>query len=194
MDKIIILIVGEEKTGKTTVINHVWDLLPTFSKKRQLLNHKIQEILGVVDSCSKTRRGIDRPLKIGVSSWGDTPELIQMGIIYLVNENCDITICASHTIEQFLEAIHTLSEYPIDEDMKKKGISEEMLPDIQNKIENYRIVTFSPFTNYIESSKRKAIPSCSKKELYNNSHVEDINISRLSAATIVTLVDNLNAN
>lgn len=192
MNKILLLVVGEEKTGKTTVLNHVWDLLPSSSRKRSLLGHKIQEVLGVVEPYCKHRRGIERPLKIGVSSWGDTPELIQMGIIYLANEGCDFIICASHTIEQFLNSIHSLSDYPANEDMKKKGISEERLPIIQEEIKKYQIVTFSPFTNYMEPSKRKAIPSCSKKELFENSHIADANISRLSAEAIITLVDRLN--
>ena len=193
MDKIIILVVGEEKTGKTTVLNHVWDLLPSFSGKRILLDRKIQEILGVVDPCCKQRRGINRPLKIGVSSWGDTEELIQTGIIYLANEQCDVMICAAHTVNQFLNALANLKDYSVDEDMKKEGISEDTLPHLKNELGKYRIVTFSPFTNYIEYGERKSIPSCTSQELYDNSHLEDINISRLSAETIVNLVDKLNA-
>lgn len=191
MDKILIVVVGEEKTGKTTFFNNLWDLLPTYVKKINYYNLP-HEIRGCVEAYEESKKGIKRPLRICVNSIGDTIDEIRIGLVDMLFDKPDIMVCACHTIKDMIKSINSLSDTKPSKNMAERDITKAFLEKAQSMIGEYKLVTFSPLTKYIPPIDRKAISKCTVKELYENMRVNDINISRLSAKCIVEFIETLN--
>lgn len=109
MGKYIIAVLSPKETGKTTVVNNVWDLLPCFDPEEKVIlnERKHHEIIGFVDPFGMKSGGKDnsrieshpiyRPYRIGVNSLGDTIDQVKEGLAVLIHHDCDIIVCAVRT-------------------------------------------------------------------------------------------------
>ncbi len=169
--KYVIAVIGERKTGKTCVINNVWDLLPCYesSDKVDLSTHKTPyEIWGYVEPSTSCKL-IERSYRIGVASLGDTVEEIEKRVEPLMNVyKCGIIVCACHL--------------PGSDNTFQK------IKDLSNKFK-YKLITYSHFCNYgaDRSSLRKKFSSKSSALIITGS----VNLTRLSAMSIVNLIEQL---
>ena len=182
MGKYIIVITGKPDTGKTTVINNVWDLLPSFdgSGKRILSSSGSHEIVGICEPDPTQKCRILRDKKIGVNSIGDNSYEIQRGIIQLMLLDCDIIVCASRTPDLFNKAISNLPSMTINSLLSSWGVTPSILASIQQVIlTNFDVLFYGNISVNIFGT----YPSSSAPLPFNH--------HRLSAQYIVNIIENL---
>ena len=104
MKKLVIAVSGASNRGKTTSIKKVKGLL-----KKQYPNGKISESLQPrlrVDILYTFTVG---DVKIGIASQGDIPDNLEKFFNRLIQEGCEIIICACHTLDsatyRFIDAL-----------------------------------------------------------------------------------------
>lgn len=196
--KYIIAVVAEDKSGKTSVLNNLWDLLPSYhSNDKIIITHKSHEIIGYCSSFADDRKAIQRDNIIGINSLGDNIEEIRRGFVELLYAaDCSIIVCTAHTINDLLEARDTLCATTITDQMKKRGITGIFLPKAQSKINEFDILVTRHIQNYYDPKLRKSIKTkfndpTNKKPIKIEEFVENVNITRLSAFHILDLVERL---
>lgn len=207
MGAYIIGLIAEDKTGKTSVLNNVWDLLPCYNSVDKKEYYKLShEIVGHVELYSNNAKAIHREFKVGINSFGDSVDDIRRGLVELLYSGCDIIICAARKTDDLLEAIHTLTSTVITSRMTKnastRGVSkynaldDNFLPMAQSLILNYELIVTSHLQKYIEPTCRRAIskklyPASDMTPLKVEEIVGNVNLTRLSAQHIVDLVERL---
>lgn len=207
MGTYIIGLIAEEKTGKTSVLNNVWDLLPCYNSVDKKEYYKLpHEIVGHVELYSNNAKAIHREFKVGINSLGDSVDDIRRGLVDLLYSGCDIIICAARTTDDLLEAIQTLTSTVISSRMtknastrgvtKNKALDDNFLPKAQSMIQNYELIITSHLQKYIEPSCRLAIskklhPASNTSPIKVEEFVGNVNLTRLSAQHIVDLVERL---
>lgn len=92
MPKYIIAVCAPRNTGKTSVINNVWDLLPCYEEVKVKEKHVLHlphaplsnpEILGYDKLITPANKPIKRDYTIGVNSRGDDLANILGGLVVL---------------------------------------------------------------------------------------------------------------
>lgn len=213
MGKYIIALIAPNETGKTTVLNNIWDFLPCFyPKEKVFLNpRKYHEIIGYVESFENKEMDhhpIERKRKIGVNSLGDTVEQIKEGLAVLIFHDCDVIIIAVRAElknggddwEYMLkEAIANIENTKLNKNHldlinegTSRGIKEEDLPKIADKIKGYNVIACSHYRDFF--SEPKAL-----KNTYDDPEPgiiripgkDGLNIDRLYARQIIDLVEQL---
>lgn len=192
MCKYIIAVVADEKTGKTTVINNVWDLLPCYDCVQKHIDYNLHhEIVGYVRSYDNFKKGVFRNLQVGVNSIGDNVPEIRQGLVDMLFDGSDILVCACHKVDDLIEAMNSLTSTVLLKRMADRGIKTSFLPIAQSTIKDYKIICCSHFQKYIEPSLRKPIRHSTSATRAATMEVEGINLSRLSAQSIVNLIDQI---
>lgn len=182
MGKYFIVVTGKPDTGKTTVINNVWDMLPSFngSGKHILSSLSSREIVGICEPDVTPKCGILRNKKIGVNSVGDNSYEIQRGIIQLMLQECDIIVCASRTPDLFNKAIKNLPSMTINSLLSSWSVTPSVLANIHHEIiTNFDVLFYGNISVNIFGTYPSSITP-----LPFNHH-------RLSAQYIVNIIENL---
>lgn len=201
MPKYIIALCDPATTGKTTVINHVWDMLPSFNPtEKQILNpEKDFEIIGIVNSPEVKQHPLRRDVKIGVNSLGDTPDQVSEGLAVLVHNNCDVIVCAARSEEMLQEGIDGLPTAKFNCFLDKvfeddpRSLKHADRNSIKRKIQDeYEVIICGHF--YLKNIKRVSLTE--RKIMlppFNNPMISagNVNLSRLSAQNIVDLIERL---
>lgn len=136
MAKYIIVLTGKPDTGKTTVLNNVWDMLPSFDGSgKDISSSSVKnEIVGVCNPDLTPMCGVIRNKKIGVNSIGDNSYEIQKGLTELMLKDCDIIVCASRTPFLFNKAVNNLHIMSINPTLAALGVTPSLLASIQHRI------------------------------------------------------------
>lgn len=124
--KYIIVLIGKQNSGKTTVMNHVWDLLTSYTStdaKKKLNTNLRKEILGVVSPDIPSSKPIHRDKTVGVNSIGDDAQQVASGLIRLINEESDVIVCTARTVRMYNNAIRMIKRIPLDPKLSALGIT-----------------------------------------------------------------------
>lgn len=213
MGKFIIALIGPNETGKTTVLNNVWDLLPCFYPKEKIIlnSRKYHEIIGYVDAFKKPgshHHPIERKIRVGINSLGDTLNQIKEGLAVLIHHECDIIVIAARAElnegkddwEYMLkEAINNITNVKLHENhldlinkSKDIGIKEHDLQEIAEKIQDYYVISCGHFRDFFRE--RKALKNTyddPEPGIIRVPQKGGLNLDRLSAINIVDLIERL---
>ncbi len=96
----MIAVAAPEKTGKTTTVAKVWEMLP--GRKKKMRPRLVFERFGIVE----TKDGG----KIGIASRGDTPDEIREWVGELIaTDECDVILCTCHTDDPTYDTVIELA-------------------------------------------------------------------------------------
>ena len=196
MGKYIIAICAPQNSGKTSTINNVWDILPSYySGSRNNEKHIIDwsfkyEILGYVDSHTPDTKPIIRNWKTGVNSLGDNVNQVKVGLALLSDLDCDIIVCAARKTKWIREAIDNINSTTFEKVFKQNeyAFAKIDLKEIEAKLAAYTVIFTTPYiyegSNPI-ALKHVAPPFESPIKLGG------VNLDRVMAQNIVNLIERL---
>lgn len=208
MGKYIIVDSYLPNTGKTKVMNELWDLLPSYlppainSGKEIFSSLSSNEIIGTdTPDFPKKMHYIGRRAKIGINSIGDSIIHIVGGLIFLLKKECDIIVCTCHTEAALRKAIinfdTTFGRKPNDRDEKfwrkmfinhlGKDVTDQEIKELKDDVlSQYTIITTSHFCVVDPYQPHK--PNSIKLPISVGSCN---NLNRLSAFHILDLIERL---
>lgn len=172
-NKFIIAVIGEEAVGKTCTIRNVWEMLPAchLSGKHILKDSLLHEVWGYVEYAEDKKGFYPHHSKVGVASRGDNSEEIKEWVIPLIEDyECEIVVCACHSSGD--DTLTTVKSIAWQHD--------------------YELITVGNFTLYKDYQNRESLKSKIKEGKSPVVEVEGVNLSRLSAKSIVELIEMLN--
>ncbi|MCH5242531.1 MAG: hypothetical protein J1F67_08930 [Muribaculaceae bacterium] len=217
MGKYIIALIAPNETGKTTVINNVWDLLPCFYPEEKVIlnDRKYHEIVGYVDgfkNIANDHHPIHRPYRVGVNSLGDTVNQIKEGLAVLIHHKCNIIICSARAElpkdgrndwESMLkDAISGISNTDLHEnhldlinEISPDGIKKEDLEYIAEEVKNYEIITCGHFRDFkLRGKPLKHTNEDPEPGIIRIPDNKGLNVDRISAQNIVNLIERIQNN
>lgn len=169
MLKYIIVVTGKSNTGKTTMFNQLWDLLPSFYTAEKVIYYSTDfNITGHVEPKIIDSHPVNRLWRTGIHSSGDLQEDIQQGLVDLIHSDCDVVVVASRSENMFINAINTILSTKIISRMVKRGVTKSDCIKAQQTI-------FDSLGNIIPS-----IIFCSHFQKY---YKDKITLSNLMAMT-----------
>lgn len=200
MGKYIIAVCAPEETGKTTLVNNVWDMLPAFNSDEKIIlnNRKPYEIIGIVNPPSSGMHPVVRDKKIGVNSLGDKPYQISEGLAVLAHHECDIIVCTARSENDLEEAIDNIAttEFSCNLDKIFEGtplsLKNADIEAIAAKVKEYEVIVCCQF--YAMNITRMPLKQRYKQPAPDSNpmiEIGNVNLSRVSAQNIIDLIDRL---